>query len=259
MTDLNVMIRQNKCSCTVRYFIFKVLIYMMILKKIIGQLSEIAFPVTCVCCSCSVAGYYKHICEWCEKERFEPAISLKGDILPEFIFLQFSLWNFDKGGYLQQMLHDLKYNNIRSVGEELGFLLGKSFLKSYSDSVSLFTDEKRPVLLPVPLHRSKLRKRGFNQARVISEGINRATSWEIAPIDTLVRVKRTNTQTGLSLAERSDNLKDAFLISDQEFLSGVIPIIVDDVFTTGSTTFELANTIAQSGKAKSVILTVAKA
>jgi ComF family protein len=253
------MIRVNKCSFSVRYFIFVVHTCMIRITNVIRHFTDIVFPVICVCCGCSTGQRYKYICEWCENERFEPAQEEKNEIYPEFIRMQYSLWNFDKGGYLQQLLHDLKYGNLRGVGEELGHLLGKKFCQSCPADLATDMENMKPILVPVPLYRTKRRKRGFNQARVICNGLNFATNWNIVGSGTIIRIKSTKTQTGLNLAQRSVNLKNAFKIIRNHELKGAIPVIVDDVFTTGATTFELAKTLADAGAAKSVILTVAKA
>ncbi len=232
---------------------------MIPVRKLISQFADIVFPVTCVCCGCAAASENKYICDWCENERFEYAHPEQGDILPDIVQTQFSLWNFDKGGYLQQMLHDLKYNNLKEVGVELGYILGKKFIRSCSVNSISHIENKKPVIVPIPLHQSKQRKRGFNQARAIGMGIQRATNWEIIDMGTILRVKNTKTQTGLNLAQRSDNLKSAFKLVHENWIKEVIPVIADDVFTTGATTFELAKTLADHGSGKSVILTVAKA
>lgn len=232
---------------------------MMRITNLLKQYTDIVFPVICVCCGCSAGQRYKYICDWCVNERFEPAQPERNEIFPECVRIQFSLWNFDKGGYLQQLLHDLKYNNLRGVGEELGYLLGRKFIQGCPEDFSTEFETKKPVLVPVPLHRSKRRKRGFNQARVISEGIIKVTDWDIVDLGAIIRVKSTKTQTGLNLAQRSENLNNAFKIVHNDDLNEMIPIIVDDVFTTGATTFELAKTLADAGAGKSVILTIAKA
>jgi len=85
------------------------------------------------------------------------------------------------------------------------------------------------------------------------------TNWEVIGEDQVIRRKKTQTQTGLNTSQRNKNLKDAFLVKDQNVLAGRFSVIVDDVFTTGATTFELANTIDSGSEAKTGILTVAKA
>lgn len=169
------------------------------------------------------------------------------------------MWYFDKGGYLQDLLHKLKYHHLRGVGLELGYLLGTHFLHARSQDKRDGIYNMKPLIIPVPLHRSKKRKRGYNQARALGEGVARSTGWDIIDSGFIKRIKKTKTQTGLNLRQRSENLRGAFQIKQFEPLKNRLLIIVDDVFTTGATTFELARTIHEATGSKSGILTVARA
>ncbi len=169
------------------------------------------------------------------------------------------MWNFDKGGYLQDLLHKLKYHHLRGVGLELGYLMGTNFLHRHSQEELDGIHEAKPLIMPVPLHRSKKRKRGYNQARALGEGVAKSTGWEILKPGVIERIKKTKTQTGLNLKQRSENLRGVFRVTDSQPLKGRFPIIVDDVFTTGATTFELARVIHNLNEQSSGIMTVAKA
>lgn len=169
------------------------------------------------------------------------------------------MWYFDKGGYLQDLLHKLKYHHLRGVGLELGYLLGTYFLHGRSQDTLDGIYNMKPLIIPVPLHHSKKRKRGYNQARALGEGVARSTGWDIIDSGFIKRIKKTKTQTGLNLRQRSENLRGAFQIEDSEPLKKRLPVIVDDVFTTGATTFELAKTLQEAMGTKSGIMTVARA
>lgn len=234
-------------------------IYMEIFKKIYQSLTEIAFPPICVCCGTSTNSEDRFICSFCRSERFENVGDAFDDILPEHIRFVNAMWYFDKGGYLQKILHQLKYHHLRGVGVELGYLLGKNFLHRYSSEQLDELYELKPIVIPVPLHSSKQKKRGYNQARALAEGVSKSTGWEIAPVNAIKRIKKTKTQTGLNLKERSKNLKDAFKINSLEPIENRISMIIDDVFTTGATTFELARTIHEKTGTQFGILTVAQA
>lgn len=232
---------------------------MEIFKKIYQSLTEIAFPPTCVCCGTSTNSEERFICSLCRKDRFESAADAPAGILPDNIRFVDTMWYFDKGGYLQGLLHQLKYHYLRGVGVELGYLLGKDFLHRHSQDELDEMDLLNPVIVPIPLHPSKKRKRGYNQARALAEGVSKSTGWEVIPEEFVERIKKTKTQTGLNLKQRSDNLKSAFKITDPQFLKNRLTIIVDDVFTTGATTFELARALHKENGQHSGILTVARA
>ena len=229
------------------------------IKKIISTFSEIAFPKVCVCCGNSVVPPNEYICNYCLRNRFAPHIPDETLILPEIINFQFAMWQFDKGGYLQNLLHKLKYDYLKGVGEELGFAAGKAFLK-YNEINNFNIGELTPLIVPVPLHPSKQRKRGYNQARAIGEGISKVMGWPVLASGEVERIKKTTTQTGLSSEARKKNLFQAFKLNDREIINQHFPIVVDDVFTTGATTFELADELLKENREQRAgILTVAMA
>lgn len=232
---------------------------MGIIKKIYKSYAEIVFPPVCVCCGSSTNSDKNSICSLCRLKRFESAATAAKDILPESVSLVHNMWFFDKGGYLQDLLHKLKYHFMRGVGIELGDLLGKDFLHHQTREELNRVDEFGPVIIPVPLYFKKRRKRGYNQARALAEGVSRSTGWNIIRKGAIERTRKTQTQTGLTLEERSRNLKDAFQVTDSKSVRNRQCIIIDDVFTTGATTFELAKTLYDVNRKPSIILTVARA
>lgn len=232
---------------------------MEIFKKIYKSYAEVVFPPTCVCCGSSTNSEVNSICSLCRGKRFENAGSAEKNILPQTVKFVHTMWFFDKGGYLQDLLHKLKYHFMRGVGIELGHLLGKDFLHQQSREELDRIEEFKPIIIPVPLHVKKKRKRGYNQARALAEGVSRSTGWDIIKKGAVERIRKTKTQTGLTLEERSKNLKGAFRVAAPKSVQGRQCIIIDDVFTTGATTFELAKTLNEVNEIPSGILTVARA
>ncbi len=224
--------------------------------NIIQPYLDIIFPETCVCCGQSLEKQGQNLCNWCSEERFNKAEQEVNEFLPEHILFRFSLWEFDKGGVLQELLHQLKYQNMKLTGEELGRIAGRAFLKS---SVQKNIDFKRPVLVPVPLHPAKKRKRGYNQARAIATGVAEVLCWDLIQPGVIVRTRKTKTQTGLNSGQRSKNVKNSFKVKHSEWMQQAFPVIVDDVFTTGATTFELAAELNRIAPVTCGVLTVAKA
>ncbi len=148
----------------------------------------------------------------------------------------FSFYN--KGSRMRRLIHNLKYKGIKEVGMELGIIYGNS-LKS-----SGFTDDI-DLIIPVPLHPSKMRKRGFNQSEIIAEGISMSTG---IPVDTisLIRSSKSDTQTKRSRYERWINVEGIFSLSGTEVLRGKSVLLVDDVITTGSTIESCANELLKT-------------
>lgn len=109
----------------------------------------------------------------------------------------------------------------------------------------------KSVFVPVPLHASKMRKRGYNQAKKLAEGLSK--KFDIPVMDCLSRIKNTKTQVGLTKEERQENIKDAFTVK-KEFIEKLKDVpqvfLVDDVATSGSTLKESAKVLKRAGVGK---------
>jgi competence protein ComFC len=125
---------------------------------------------------------------------------------------------FEMGGAARKAVHELKYRFVRSLAP-----LMAEHLKTLQDLVEF------DVALPVPLHRSRERERGFNQSALLIEHLG----WP-APTGTLRRTRKTERQVGMGLGERRSNVSGAFRF-DGARLDGLTVAVVDDVITTGST------------------------
>lgn len=236
---------------------------MDLIKKTIKGFTQIIFPNVCVCCGRENTQRQRQLCSFCLKNRFEDANPdnerVSSDaLLPEGIVVQHALWQFDKGGDLQHLLHKLKYQRLTTIGVDLGRKLGQR-VADHPMLVNLF-EEHEAVILPVPLHYLKFRYRGFNQAFKLAQGFQE--QWQEMPIcrvRDVIRTKNTRSQTGFSLEKRLQNMKDAFKIKNKQAIKNKLIVIIDDVFTTGATTFELAQTLKKEESGPIVILTVAQA
>jgi ComF family protein len=163
----------------------------------------------------------------------------------------FALWVFDKGGVLQRTQHALKYGNRPRYGLFLGGLIGTALLDS-PDCLS------HDLLVPVPLYRTRLYERGYNQSLMLARGIHSATG---APVceHALVRNRSTRSQTRLSQSARWANVSDAFSVRDPGAIAGRQVLLVDDVFTTGSTAASAAVACKAAGAIWTGIATLALA
>lgn len=114
------------------------------------------------------------------------------------------------------------------------------------------------TVLPVPLHKKRLGQRGFNQALLLGEIFARRWS---APLqrNNLQRIRWTEPQVNLKAEERHANVKGAFALAAPERLSGRRVLLVDDVYTTGSTVKECARVLIDAGAAEVAVVTVARA
>jgi competence protein ComFC len=142
---------------------------------------------------------------------------------------------------LRELIHHLKYTDRVSLAKPLG-----DILKECLDREAFTGD----VVVPVPLHRSRERVRGYNQAKLIAARLGR-------PVESglVRRCKNTPSQTGLTRNQRVRNLAGAFEVRDR--VNGSV-ILVDDVYTTGSTMNEIARTLKRAGARRVEVLTVAR-
>lgn len=133
---------------------------------------------------------------------------------------------FSDSTELRQLLHALKYRNRYDIGFHIGLEYGKMLIEtSWFDSVD--------AIVPVPLHPSKLRKRGYNQSESFARGLAHAMNAN-CDVSSLTRCKPTQTQTKKSRLDRVLNMKNAFSCT-KDIAQYHHVLLVDDVVTTGST------------------------
>lgn len=112
-------------------------------------------------------------------------------------------------------------------------------------------------IVPVPLHPKKLRQRGFNQALLLARSFFPGERKKIRS-DILVKIRETESQTGLSGTERRKNLRNAFQVKNSGAVSGKKLLLVDDVYTTGTTVRECARMLMKAGAVNVDVLTLAR-
>jgi ComF family protein len=160
---------------------------------------------------------------------------------------------------LMAVIHRFKYTGKTRLAGPLGRLILWAYLRHWHN-------EKIDLMLPVPLHPKKMRRRGFNQSYLLID------SWKSSPqpvvdelsripviTDVLVRNKATLPQTGLGRRQRLQNIKGAFKVRIPEIVYGKKVLLVDDVYTTGATVNECARMLLKAGARIVDVLTVARA
>jgi len=153
-------------------------------------------------------------------------------------------------GPLQELIHRFKYGKKVHLSRPLGLLTAAAL----GDVAPAFSAD---YLVPVPLHRRRLRERGFNQSQLIAKVL--AKSWKIPlSLHNLRRCRWTTPQTGLSAAERERNIRGAFSVARPDRFTDKRLLLVDDVYTTGSTVTECAKTLCRYGAKEVYVITVAR-
>ena len=118
--------------------------------------------------------------------------------------------------------------------------------------------ESPDIVLPVPLHPKRLKERGFNQSGLLAKEFSRMQGLPVS-FDLLIRKNWTEPQTRLNRKERLENVKGAFSLCDASAVRGRRVLLIDDVFTTGTTLSECAKTLKKAGASEVHVLTVTRA
>jgi ComF family protein len=155
---------------------------------------------------------------------------------------------------VRSLIHLLKYERVTPVAGPLGGMLAQAVAELLAGS------DATPLLVPVPLHKSRRRSRGFNQAELIARAAARRLPQKLdLACGALVRRRDTVSQVGLTREERIANVRDAFRVADAARVRGRDVMLVDDVMTTGTTLSECARVLKQAGAKRVWAATVARA
>jgi len=223
--------------------------------QIFDDIFSLLYPRVCLACGNNIRAHEEAICLTCQfkmpktdfheyrenpfTERFWGRVKLNCGS---------AFFYFGKGGKVQELIHNLKYNNKPEIGVRVGGLYGKVLGKS------LFF-RQADIIVPVPLHPRKKRMRGYNQSAVFAQGLSE--SMNIPWMEALRRTEMTETQTKKDRISRFDNVKDAFEVADPEFMKGKHILLVDDVITTGATIEACALKILAVPGTKVSVVTIA--
>jgi ComF family protein len=192
------------------------------------------FPRYCLGCNDALVKGEETICTTCMLEMAKTDDHLyRENALYKRLSLQMplaramALFKFSKNGRVQQLLHQLKYKNHPEIGLMLGRVYGERIMAGG-------LGQSFDLILPVPLHPARRRRRGYNQSAKFAEGLSETLGIPFSD-DTLARRIKTETQTRKTKLDRLENMKDVFQLKRRENLTGRRILLVDDVVTTGAT------------------------
>ncbi len=225
---------------------------MSALASITRSFSHLFFPDLCYGCGTDLVNHRQMLCLRCLKNLpYTNYHLLQGNPVEKIFWGRLpvenaaSLFYFTKGSIVEKLLHQLKYRGKKEIGIYCGRLIG-SALKESSSFMSIDS------IVPLPLHRKKQHKRGYNQAKLICDGMSLVMNRPV--LDQLIeRVSETETQTHKNRIERWENMKDRFRL-----VQGTLPgnqhiLLVDDVITTGATLEACAAELVKAGFRVSII------
>ena len=212
---------------------------------------DLFFPQSTRCVFCGSEDCKYNICDECFASlpfiKSPTCIRCGGRVLPEEIICQdcaqvkhlvdvnYSILDYDD--FVKSKIISFKQNKKRKIGVAFAHIV-----KEYYDALHLDID----VIVPVPIHTNRLKERGFNQSEILASKLGEKVNTHI-----LERIKDTPHQTGLSRKNRRENLDRSFSVVDKSKVKGKNILLVDDIYTTGSTLDECASTLYKCG-AKSV-------
>jgi competence protein ComFC len=161
------------------------------------------------------------------------------------------VWSY-KSPVIKKLLWMLKFENKSAVIEDLGQNLYDHLFDELAER-SIFENDQSPILVPIPLSKKSLRKRGYNQSEIIARDIARRSGGKIVVENILEKIKETPTQHSIqNRNKRLQNLRDSFQIKNNISVKGKNIILVDDITTTHATLVEARKLLKQNG-ARSVI------
>jgi ComF family protein len=241
-----------------------------ILHPLIDSLASLFFPATCALCQNIVESVSSGvICQacWQKVRRFEGvvcarcgygfpsrnielAVPLCGGCRRGFFLFDFARAYSQFEDPFKEIIHQFKYRSHRSLARPLSELLFSAYQSHWEDCSS-------DLIVPVPLHKSRERARGFNQAFELSKPLGKLAHIPVRS-NLLLRVRPTKVQAGLSRRERRLNVTGAFELSRDGTVEDQAVLLVDDVFTTGATLNECAKILRRNGARRVNVLTLAR-
>ncbi|WP_258102922.1 ComF family protein [Marinoscillum sp. MHG1-6] len=223
-------------------------------KEIYGDFLSLIFPNICLNCKRTLIRGEEVLCMHCrwnlpetryheiaynplmEKFSFEPKV--------DFVY---AYLHYNRKGIAKRLIHTLKYGNSAQIGTVMGLWYG-SKLKDASIEADM--------LLPVPIHRKRLRERGYNQSEKIAEGLSIQLNIPVR-MDLIKRNIYTKSQTTSGKVDRWFNMDSVFEVTDPSFVRGKKIVIVDDVLTTGATVGMIIDILVKSGAASIAVICLA--
>lgn len=242
---------------------------MSMLRRFLQSLMNLLYPKTCLACNLKVkaATGESLICGKCYSEieiNLPPFCSLCGrhlekDNLDNNIChtCTKNRLHFDRAfspcvynGVIKNLIHAFKYKGKDNLGKPLSEIM-INFIREYSLPL-----DHLEFIIPIPLHKARLREREYNQAEILSMHIAEEFKKNLSN-DILLRHRQTKTQTELKNTERFLNMANSFSVNNRFDIKGKNLLLVDDVLTTGATASEAALTLKNAGAKTVFVLTLA--
>lgn len=216
------------------------------------------FPKLCGACNTPLTKGEQYLCVHCRIDLpFTNFEIIKENPIEKLFYgraqieLATSMLFFSKGDKVQNIMHNIKYNEQK----ELAVFIGKIFGERLQNILAI---NSVTSIIPIPLHPQKQHLRGFNQSELFAQGMNEVLNIELCT-DNVFRNVNTETQTRKNRIERWQNVEKVFDIKNPSALKNKHVLLVDDVLTTGATLEACAQAIIEQCNCKVSIATIAVA
>jgi ComF family protein len=215
----------------------------------------------CLPCLAEIHAITGGVCSICGERVFSPHAPDVAEIRCELCrrleppFVKAAAYGSYEGG-LRELIHLLKYEQVRPAAVVLGRMLAEAV-----SGLEPGWTQNPVVVVPVPLHTRKLRQRGFNQSELIAHHalkLGAGSGRLVLRSRILERRRETQSQIGLTRHQRRENLRGSFAVARPQEIAGREILLVDDVFTTGTTVSECARVLRRAGASKVFVATVAR-
>ena len=226
------------------------------LKAWLKALTHIFFPDLCYTCNRTLMESESFLCSYCicklplTNYHLRTSHLLEQQFRGKFPYEKVTAFlHFEKDSIIQEMIHQIKYRNGESLGRWAGNLMAEEIISSgFFNNID--------VIVPVPLHRKKLKERGYNQAEVIAQGVAEVCKLPINR-QALQKVIYNTSQTKKGRYERWLNSEGAFKVTTPEDFAGKHVLLIDDVITTGATISMCAQCIRECAGVRISVLSLA--
>jgi ComF family protein len=204
------------------------------MKSYLADFISLLFPELCPACGESLIATEQLMCTQCRYNLPFTNFHLQADniVARQFwgkinIEAAYALYYFAKGGKVQNLMHHFKYKGMHRIGNLLGTIAGTQLMQN---------DKFKNIdyIIPVPLHKTRLKQRGYNQSKCFADGLAKKLTGVVND-NTLVRIRATETQTHRSRFLRFENMQEVFKVTNTKKLENKHILLVDDIVTTGST------------------------
>jgi ComF family protein len=234
---------------------------------VFNWLLDLVYPPRCAACAEMLRTRERidHFCQTCETTLLPmeavcgrcgepwtgagPAPAECGRCLVHPPSVDHAFWSWEHGAAVRTAIAQLKYGGRTELVDPL--------TSGFQSQAAECPADRWDLIVPVPLHPRRRRKRGFNQSALLARSVGRKVGLTVS-CRVLKRVRETDSQVGLTSAQRRDNMRGAFAVRSTRPIEGRRILLVDDVVTTGATTQACARTLKQAGARSVDVWSVAR-